>query len=87
MAKSDFRARPIYHRKQDSIQAHLTIVMAAIACGHLLEQRTGKSIKRLVRTLKKYRTIEIEVNGQKFYAQPPLPPEVDQLIQRLPKPD
>ena len=26
MSKSDLRARPIYHRKRDSIEAHLTIV-------------------------------------------------------------
>ncbi|MBG9320625.1 transposase, partial [Corynebacterium belfantii] len=26
MAKSDLKARPIYHRKEDSIHAHLTIV-------------------------------------------------------------
>ncbi len=33
MAKSDLKARPIYHRKRDSIEAHLTIVMAALAIG------------------------------------------------------
>ena len=31
MAKSDLQARPIYHRKRDSIEAHLTIVFAALA--------------------------------------------------------
>jgi hypothetical protein len=29
MAKSDLQARPIYQRKRDSIEAHLTIVLAA----------------------------------------------------------
>jgi hypothetical protein len=29
MSKSDLQARPIYHRKRDSIEAHLTIVFAA----------------------------------------------------------
>lgn len=28
MAKTDLRARPIFHHKQDSIEAHLTIVLA-----------------------------------------------------------
>jgi hypothetical protein len=28
MAKSDLQARPIYHRKCDSIEAHLTIVFS-----------------------------------------------------------
>lgn len=58
MSKSDLKARPIYHRKNDSIDAHLTVIMAAMAIGHLLEQRSGLSLKRLVRTLKKYRTFE-----------------------------
>jgi hypothetical protein len=31
MAKSDLQARPVYHRKRDSIEAHLTIVFAALA--------------------------------------------------------
>jgi hypothetical protein len=26
MSKSDLRARPVYHRKLDSIEAHLTVV-------------------------------------------------------------
>jgi hypothetical protein len=29
MAKSDLRARPVYHHKRDSTEAHLTIVFAA----------------------------------------------------------
>ena len=31
MSKSDLKARPIYHHKPDSIEAHLTIVFAALA--------------------------------------------------------
>jgi hypothetical protein len=31
VAKSDLQARPIYHRTRDSIEAHLTIVFAALA--------------------------------------------------------
>jgi len=31
MSKTDLRARPIYHHKRDSIEAHLTVVMAALA--------------------------------------------------------
>ena len=39
MSKSDLRARPIYHRKRDSIEAHLTIVSAALA----VTTRSGQS--------------------------------------------
>jgi hypothetical protein len=33
MAKSNLAACPIFHRSKDSIQAHLTIVFAALAAG------------------------------------------------------
>lgn len=83
MSKSDLKARPIYHRKRDSIDAHLTVVMAAMAVGHLLEERSGLSIKRLVRTLRKYRTFELQIAGQTIHAASPLPPEVTDLITRI----
>jgi transposase len=41
MSKSDLRARPIYHHKRDSIEAHLTIVMAALAVSRWLERVTA----------------------------------------------
>jgi hypothetical protein len=40
MPESDLQARPVYHRKRDSIEAHLTTVFAALAVspefGHFL---------------------------------------------------
>lgn len=87
MAKTDLKARPIYHRKQDAIHAHLTIVMTAMACGHILEQASGMSLKRLVRTLKKYRSITLDIRGQTVYAHAPTPSDVTAIIERLPKPD
>ena len=86
MAKSDLKARPIFHRKKDSIDAHLTIVMAAMATGHVLEQASGLSLKRLIRTLKKYRSFTIEVAGQTVHAQSPVPAEVQNILDQLPRP-
>ena len=60
MAKSDLQARPVYHRKRDSIEAHLTIVFAALAVSHWIETTTGWSIKKFVRTALRYRTIIIQ---------------------------
>jgi hypothetical protein len=51
-------ARPIYHRRQ-SIDAHLTIGFAALAVTRLLEEATGWSIRRFVRTTRRYRTVQI----------------------------
>jgi hypothetical protein len=41
MAKSDLQARPIYHHLRDSIEAHLTIVFAALAVSRWIEEQTG----------------------------------------------
>lgn len=41
MSKHDLRARPIYHHKRESIDAHLAIVFAALAVTRLIEARTG----------------------------------------------
>ena len=57
MSKHDLQARPIYHHKRDSIEAHLTIVLAALAVSRWIEDRTGWSIRKFVRTARRYRTI------------------------------
>ena len=80
MSKSDLKARPIYHHKRESIEAHLSVVMAAMAVGHLLEERSGLSLKRLVRTLRKYRTFQVQVAGQTIHAASPVPTDIAELI-------
>jgi hypothetical protein len=56
MSKHDLAARPIYHHKRASIEAHLTIVFAALAVSRLIETRSGWSIRRVVQTARRYRT-------------------------------
>lgn len=51
MANSDLKVKPIFHRTRDSIEAHLTIVFAALAIARYLQNRTGMSIKKIVRPL------------------------------------
>ncbi len=55
MSKHDLRARPIYHHKRESIDAHLTVVFAALAVSKFIETETGWSIKKFVRTARRYR--------------------------------
>jgi hypothetical protein len=49
MSKHDLQARPIYHHKRESIEAHLAVVFTALAVTHEIETRTSWSIKRFVR--------------------------------------
>lgn len=72
MSKTDLRARPIYHHKRDSIEAHLTIVMAALAVSHWLERQTGWSIKKLVKTLRRYRSVAVQTGDHILHAGTPL---------------
>ncbi len=58
MAKSDLQARPVCHRTRDSIEAHLTIVFAALAVSRWIEHVTGWSIRKFVKTARRYRTIQ-----------------------------
>ena len=50
MSKSNLQARPIYHCKRDSIEAHFRIVFAKLAVSRWIEDRTGWSIRMSVRT-------------------------------------
>jgi hypothetical protein len=76
MSKHDLRARPIYHHKRDSIDAHLAIVFAALAITHHVEGRTGWSIKRFVRAARRYRTVQIRAGDQLLTAEDPLPDDL-----------
>ena len=49
MSKHDLRARPVFHHQRDAIEAHLTVVMAALAVARYLQEATGISIARIVR--------------------------------------
>jgi hypothetical protein len=80
MSKHDLQARPIYHRKRDSIDAHLTIVFAALAVSRWIEDRTGWSIKRFVRTASRYRTIQIQAGAHTLTAADPLPAELHRAL-------
>ena len=76
MSKHDLAARPIYHHKRESIEAHLSIVFAALAVTRLIEDRTGWSIRKFVRTARRYRTVQIRAGNQILTAEDPLPPEL-----------
>jgi hypothetical protein len=73
MSKHDLQARPIYHHKRESIEAHLTIVFAALAVSRWIEHHTGWSIKKFVRTARRYRTITIGVGDHTLTAADPYP--------------
>ena len=80
MAKTDLRARPIFHRLRDSIEAHLTIVFAALAISRHLQEQTGTSIKKIVRTLRPLQSVTLDVAGHPLTAEPTITAEAERLL-------
>jgi len=83
MSKHDLRARPIYHHKHESIDAHLNIVFAALAISHWIEQTTGWSIKKFVRTARRYRTVTIQAGQHTITAAQPPPDDLAEAIAKI----
>jgi hypothetical protein len=83
MAKSDLQARPIYHHKRDSIEAHLTIVFAALALSRWIERQTGWSIRKFVKTARRYRTIQIQAGDHVITAADPLPDDLRTALTKI----
>ena len=84
MTKSDLRARPVFHHQREAIDAHLTVVFAALAVSRHLQNHTGVTIKKLVQTLRVARSATIDVNGQRLTLDPELNPTAREIINRLP---
>ena len=83
MTKSDLRARPVFHHQREAIEAHLTIVFAALAVSRQLQEATSVSIKKLVQTLRTVRSATIKVNGQTLTLDPEIPPPAQELLTAL----
>lgn len=83
MSKHDLQARPIYHHKRESIEAHLTIVFAALAISRWIEATTGWSIRRFVQTARRYHTIEIRAGKQTIHAADPIPADLQEILNAI----
>ena len=56
ITKSDLKARPIFHRLDESINAHLVIVFAGLAISKFIELETGLSIQKALKIAQKVLT-------------------------------
>jgi hypothetical protein len=83
MSKHDLAARPAYHWVKDSINAHLTIVFAALAIGQWIEAATGLSLRRFLRSARPIREEVIEVAGHKLIAEHDVPPALAQALDAI----
>lgn len=87
MSKTDLRARPIFARTRDAIEAHLTIVFAALALSRTIQDRTGLSIRRFLRTIKPLQSATIEINGTITTLPPAISPDDTTILNALKQPN
>ena len=83
MSKHDLQARPVYHHLRDSIEAHLTIVFAALAVSRWIEHQTGWSIRRFTKTARRYRTFQIQAGRHAVTAADPLPADLRAALDQI----
>jgi hypothetical protein len=83
MTKGDLRARPVFHHQREAIEAHLTVVFAALAVARHLQDAAGTSIKKIVQTLRTARSATIEINGQRLTLDPDLTDAARDILKRL----
>ena len=84
MTKSDLRARPVFHHDREAIEAHLTVVFAALAVARHLQDVTGVTIRKLVRTLRPLRTVTIAIGAHALTAEPLISAEARAILDCLP---
>jgi hypothetical protein len=85
MANSDLAARPMFHRLRNSIEAHLTIVFAALAVSREAQARTGLSIKKILQTLRPLRSATITLGRRQLSAPPRIPDDAQRILDDLAK--
>jgi len=83
ISKNDLAARPFFVRKEDSIEAHLTKVFAALAVSRAMQKRTGMALRRILRILRPLRSATIRINGVTTTIPPALTPEQKTLVDQL----
>lgn len=86
MSKTDLRARPIFARTRHAIEAHLTVVFTALAISREVQNRTGLSIRRVLRTLKPLRSATLEINGITTTIPPALSTDEQELLNAITTP-
>jgi transposase len=83
MSKTDLRARPMFVRTRDAIEAHLTIVFTALAVSREAQRRTGLTIGNIVRQLRPLRSATIAINGTARTFHPIVSPGQQRILDAL----
>ena len=87
MSKTDLRARPMFARTEDAIEAHLTIVFAALAVSREVQTRTGLALRNVLRQLRPLRSATIAINSAVQTIPPAISDEQQTILDALTRPE
>lgn len=85
MAKSDLKMRPIFHRTDDAIRAHVLLCVVALAVQKHLEEMTGWTLRRIRDVIMSVTDVTFtdSVTGRTFTKRSELSADVKSLMAKL----
>ena len=83
MSKTDLKARPMFHHTRDAIEAHLTIVFAALAVSRYLHATTGLTVRKILHALKPIQQITVSFAGHEHVARDPITKPAQAILNAL----
>lgn len=85
VAKSDVVSRPIFHRKEDSIKAHMLICIMALAISKYVEIKADRSIRSVLDVYRRITdaTLVHRESGEIVTMRSPIPAEATEIERKL----
>lgn len=85
ISKSDLKARPIFHNKEQAIKTHILICFMALAIAKYIEIKTKKSIKSVIKELKKVTDARIydKINKKEIVMRSKMNDEVKKILEMI----
>ena len=73
----------MFHHTRDAIEAHLTVVFAALAVARHLQDATGLSIKKIIRALRPLQQITVRIAGYEHLAADPITDTAQHILDAI----
>ena len=85
ISKSDLKARPIFHNKQQAIETHILICFMSLALAKYIEIKTKKSIKSVTKELKKVTDARIfdQINKRELTMRSKINEETTEILKMI----
>lgn len=85
ISKSDLKVRPIFHNKEQAIKTHILICFMSLAIAKYIEIKTEKSIKSVIKELKRVTDARIydEVTKKEFTMRSEMSEIVTKILEKI----